>query len=92
MGTSLDNVQKSAHESAKLAVEGLSSPVFLLFMDCISRYLLMAKEYTREIEAVFSAADDIPALGVLTFGEIGSYSDVPLMHNKTVVAVAGGEK
>lgn len=31
---------------------------------------------------------DVPVFGVLTFGEVGSYSEVPMLQNKTLIIAA----
>ncbi|MCK4221809.1 MAG: FIST C-terminal domain-containing protein [Dehalococcoidia bacterium] len=79
---------------AKKAAEGIAEPQLVLVFDCISRYVLMGQEFSKELAAIGeSAGKELPLLGALTFGEIGSYVDVPLLHNKTVaVAVLGSEK
>ena len=59
--------------------------------DCISRVLLMGDRFVEEIQAIRQAVGaDVPLLGALSFGEIGSYVDVPLLHNKTTVIAVGG--
>jgi hypothetical protein len=58
--------------------------------DCVSRYLLLGKDFPREMEAIAgSLKPEIPVLGMLSFGEISSVSGTPLFYNKTIVAAAG---
>jgi hypothetical protein len=51
----------------------------------------MGDAFGQELRALSSGVGvDVPFLGALSFGEIGSFKDVPLFHNKTVaVAVLG---
>lgn len=89
-GEAADLVETAADVAAR-AVAGVSSPALALVFDCISRYILMGDEFVRESRALTSGVGvDVPFLGALSFGEIGSFKDVPLFHNKTVaVAVLG---
>ena len=81
---------ETAGRVAAKALYGIK-PQFLLVFDCISRYLLMAETFKEELRAIkWAAGAEVPTLGVLTFGEIGSYGEVPLFHNKTVAVVAAG--
>ena len=85
---------QAAEEAAREAAAGVAEPACILLFDCISRVLLMGDRFAEEIQAIRAAVGpELPLLGALTFGEIGAYEDVPLMHNKTtVVAVAGETK
>jgi hypothetical protein len=59
---------------------------FVIIFDCIGRYLFMGDEFHKELEVITeSIGQNVPLLGALTFGEVGSYIDVPLLHNKTTV-------
>lgn len=77
----------------KVSQEALNTPVapkILMVFDCVSRYLLMGKDFSREMEAVArSIKADVPVIGMLSFGEISSISGTPLFYNKTIVAAAG---
>ena len=79
---------------AKMAVKKVEEPQFALIFDCISRCVLMGKEFEKELKIIReSIGMGVPMLGVLTFGEVGSFDDVPLFHNKTIaIAVGGGKK
>ena len=73
------------------AVSAVPDAAFLLLFDCISRATLMGDRFREELRAIRKAAGPrLPILGALTFGEIGAAGDVPQLHNKTTVAVAGG--
>ncbi|MDO8869680.1 MAG: FIST N-terminal domain-containing protein [Methanobacteriaceae archaeon] len=81
---------KTAKNVAEKAVQNIEKPQFVLLFDCISRYLLMGDEFEKELESIKKVIGfEVPFLGALTFGEVGSYIDVPLFHNKTVVIVVG---
>lgn len=83
----------TAKATATKARQNIKQPQFALICDCISRYLLMGKDFEKELESVRSGLDvDIPLVGVLTFGEIGSLKDIPFFHNKTIVIAVGGNR
>jgi hypothetical protein len=51
----------------------------------------MEEDFQKELSVIASAIGrDVPVLGALTFGEVGSYEDVPLLHNKTLTLAAAG--
>lgn len=80
-----------ARAVAQAAAQEMAKPQFILLFDCISRYLFMDEEFAGELEAIREAVGvEVPILGSLTFGEVGSYTDVPLFHNKTTVIAVGG--
>lgn len=84
---------KAAGWVAKTAVQKVSQPQFALCFDCISRYLLMGKEFEKELEIITeSIGKNTPIFGALTFGEVGSYDGTPLFHNKTLTIAVGGSK
>ncbi len=81
---------KTAGEIADQAKSKIEKPKFILLFDCISRYLLMQDKFQDEVELVHQKiGTEVPLIGALTFGEVGCYSDVPLLHNKTMVMVLG---
>lgn len=48
--------------------------------------MLMGKDFEKELNVIRETIGiDVPMLGVLTFGEVGSYTNAPLFHNKTLV-------
>jgi|GEM_PF-454874 len=92
MTADLPELVETAGRVAAKALQGIR-PQFLLTFDCISRYLLMAETFKEELRAIKSTArTEVPTLGVLTFGEIGSFEEVPFFHNKTVAVVAAGSE
>ncbi len=81
---------KTAKNVAEKALQNMETPHFVLLFDCISRYLLMGDEFEKEVENIKEViGSEVPFIGALTFGEVGSYIEVPLFHNKTVVIVIG---
>lgn len=79
---------KEAYKVAK-AVSQKQEPKFLLIFDCISRYMLMGKDFEKELHVIKETmGTSVSMLGVLTFGEIGSYTKTPLFHNKTLALSA----
>ncbi|MCW8821427.1 MAG: FIST C-terminal domain-containing protein [Sulfurovum sp.] len=57
---------------------------FTLFIDCISRVLVLEEDFKNEIEAVYR--EDTPLVGALTFGEIANNGrDYLAFYNKTSV-------
>ena len=84
----------TAESVAKVTAEKVAEPKFALVFDCISRHLLMGKEFEKELRSIREAVGmEVPILGALTFGEVGSYNDAPLFHNKTVaIAVIGNKR
>ena len=85
---------ETARTVAKLVSKKVAEPQLALIFDCISRYLLMGEEFEEELRAIRNAIGmKVPILGALSFGEVGSYANVPQFHNKTVtIAVLGSEK
>jgi hypothetical protein len=76
---------------AKKAVAGVTNPQFALVCECISRYLLMGDEFEKELQVMHeSIGKQVPLIGVLTFGEVGCFEEVPFLHNKTIVIAVGG--
>ncbi len=60
----------------------------VLVFDCVSRYLLMENEFTRELD-IINEKFNSEIFGILTFGEVSSISEVPLFYNKTLAILAG---
>lgn len=84
---------ETARSVAQVATGGVAEPQFVLLFDCISRCLLMGEEFERELKAIRETIGaEVPILGSLAFGEVGSYTDVPLFHNKTTVIAVGGSR
>ena len=91
MDGNVEQLIDTAEDAARHAAASNPRPSFVLLFDCISRVLLMGDRFAEEIRAIRNAVGSaVPMLGALSFGEIGSYADVPLMHNKTTVVAVGG--
>ncbi|EKD83604.1 MAG: hypothetical protein ACD_39C00570G0001 [uncultured bacterium] len=90
MDCEIEELVETAVLAAKTALSQLPDPEFSLVFDCISRVLLFGNRFSEEISALQTVIDSkIPFLGALTFGEIGCYDFVPLLHNKTTVVAVG---
>ncbi len=91
MEGNVEELTRTAREALEKAVVKVGTPAFALFFDCISRYMLMGDEFEKELQVIKDTLGaDVPMLGTLSFGEVGSYEDVPLFHNKTLTAAIGG--
>ncbi len=93
MDCRIDGLIQTAVNAAGRALDAAGDPEFVLLFDCISRTLLMGSRFQDEIFSLRrTVGEDVPLLGALTFGEVGSYQDVPLFHNKTTAVVVGSKK
>ncbi|HAA89432.1 MAG: hypothetical protein XD63_0190 [Thermoanaerobacterales bacterium 50_218] len=91
MCTTLEEQLKIARETVTAALKKVTKPVFALVFNCVSRFLLMGEHYREELEVIKNLfGDQFPFLGFLSFGEIGAYSGVPLLHNKSLLVAVGG--
>lgn len=90
MECSMEGLIDTARKAARAAILPGGKPTFMLLFDCISRAMLMGDRFAEEIRALCeTVGPDLPILGALTFGEIGSHDNVPLFHNKTTVVAVG---
>ena len=80
-----DGLIKAAKYAADVSYEKINfKDGFTLFIDCISRLLILEEEFENEIEAVYRKNREL--VGVLTFGEIAnSGRDYLSFYNKTSV-------
>lgn len=80
-----DDLIKAAKYAADISYEKINfKDGFTLFIDCISRLLVLEEEFENEIEAVYRK--DRELVGALTFGEIAnSGRDYLSFYNKTSV-------
>jgi len=86
MEGNITSLIKEAQKVAKMVSQKTIKPQFILLFDCVSRYMLMGKDFEKELNVIRETIGiDVPMLGVLTFGEVGSYTNAPLFHNKTLV-------
>lgn len=68
-----------------MIIDRNAEPQFALVFDCISRSLLMGKEFKKELKIIWeSIGREVPVFGALTHGEIGSFMGAPMFHNKTL--------
>lgn len=85
----VDDLTAAASRVAKQAVGSESCRAALLF-DCVSRYLLLGKNFKQELAAITkNIGSGTPLMGMLSFGEISNVSGVPFFYNKSVVLVVG---
>ncbi|MFW6115065.1 MAG: FIST signal transduction protein [Thermodesulfobacteriota bacterium] len=91
MEGNVDHLLGTATNVAETICQKMEYPDFVLCMDCVSRYLLMGDEFESELAIIEETIGNVPILGALTFGEVGSYLDVPHFHNKTLVLASGGK-
>ena len=88
-----EKLVEAARTVAATAARGIAQPQFALVFDCISRYLFLGDDFGKEVAAIREeVGNSVPLLGILTFGEIGSYRDFPQLHNKTLVMGVMGNK
>ena len=75
-------------EATQLAVNDLPAKAgFKVVFDCISRFLLMQKDFDSELTLL--AQDGVPVAGVLSIGEIASNNQGCLeFYNKTTAVAA----
>lgn len=86
----VDSLLSAAENVSREAFKTCTSPKLVLLFDCVSRYLLMGKDFDREIAAVArNAGAGVPMIGMLSFGEVASSSGTPLFYNKTILVTAG---
>ncbi len=80
-----DDLVKAAKDAADISYKHIDfENKFTLFIDCISRVLILEEDFKNEIEAVYR--EGIPLVGALTFGEIANNGrDYLAFYNKTSV-------
>ena len=80
-------------DADKSLVESIFSkcknPELVILLDCTSRTMLLGEHFKEEMNIIRQSVDrKAPIIGALTFGEIGSYTGLPMFHNKTVCLAA----
>ena len=86
MEADLDDIVKNTHEVAEAIMKQGRKPYLLLVFNCLFYYnLVKRKSKGISLRDIFH---DVSVFGVLTFGEVGSYSEVPMLQNKTLVIAA----
>ena len=80
-----DDLIKAAKHAADISYKNMNfKDSFTLFIDCISRVLILEEDLKKEIEAVYN--EGTPLVGALTFGEIANNGrDYLAFYNKTSV-------
>lgn len=87
-----DELARAAREVFQAAVSDVEKPRFALLFDCVSRFRLVKDELDDVDIGRELLGPSIPIVGILTFGEVGTYNDVPLFHNKAMVVAIGGQQ
>lgn len=89
MDTSEKDLLLAAEKVATKIKTAIPSPKLILVFDCISRSMILGKKFKEELSLLSKIiGKDVPIVGALTFGEIGSFVNVPLFHNKTIAVGA----
>jgi hypothetical protein len=87
----LESLAGVGREVGRQALRGVQTPRFGLVFNCVSRFLLLGEKHDEAAVIQDGLGIPLSLLGLLTFGEVGAYNDVPLFHNKTLVVAVGGE-
>jgi len=82
-------ILETARKVTAQALSSVSSPVFALLFNCVSRTLLVNNE-ELEHNTYREILGTVPYAGFLTSGEVAAYHSAPLFHNKTLVVTVGG--
>ena len=86
MEADLDDIINNTQEVAEAIKKQGRKPDLLLVFNCLFYYnLVKRKSKGISLGDIFH---DVPVFGVLTFGEVGSYSEVPMLQNKTLIIAA----
>ncbi|WP_163337166.1 FIST signal transduction protein [Desulfopila sp. IMCC35008] len=87
MRADADNLIQAAADSLKLSLEALpsgKSEGLRLFVDCVSRAVVLKDQFQREIDAVYSTA--LPLIGICSIAEIANSGTEYLeLYNRTAV-------
>ncbi len=86
-----ENLAGAARDVFRAALSAVGEPKFALLFNCVSRFLLVRNEVDDVGIGREALGPSVPMAGILTFGEVGTYTDVPLFHNKTMVVAIGGQ-
>ena len=86
-----DLVKTAGQVAASIAHKVCGNDAFAVLFDCVSRSLLMGKEFGRELATISNAfTREMPLMGMLSLGEVAGCGHVPSFHNKTTVVAVGG--
>lgn len=90
MSAEVEALGALGREVCSQGMEKAKVPRFMLVFNCVSRFILGQNH--DEVAVLRSAGGaSLPLVGLLTFGEVAAYNDVPLFHNKTLVVAVGGQ-
>lgn len=85
MHTSEDYLLSAARRISTKIKEAVPYPKLVLVFDCISRSVILGERFKEELSLISEIlGEKVPIIGALTFGEVGSFANVPLFHNKTI--------
>lgn len=88
-GKKADLIKSTKRSIQKIIAEGRRAE-FVLVCDCLSRFDLLGERGEEELQIVKEVVGgDVPLFGTLTAGEIGSFTDAPMFHNKTLAMGIG---
>jgi len=91
METTKEEMIDAARKVAKEVKQRSEIPSLALIFDCVSRRILLGKEFQRELLALKEElGKGVGMIGILTFGEIGCLEGVPFLHNKTLTLATLG--
>ena len=89
MESDLEGILQNTREVAQNTLKVGEKPRFVLVFNCLFRYNIVNREFKEEFDILKDVfGEDVPIFGVLTFGEVGSYFDVPILQNKTLIITA----
>ncbi|MEW5954260.1 MAG: FIST N-terminal domain-containing protein [Bacillota bacterium] len=100
-GQSVAYIMKPVEDKDHIRAKNLSGsllasvgqPVFALVFYCVSLSLLKGEGFIEEINSLMKPlGSDLPVLGFLAFGEIGSSFTMPYFHNKSICLGIGGRR
>ena len=89
MEADLEAILRNTREVALRTLKSGKKPSFVLVFNCLFRYNIVNREFKEEFDVLKDVfGEDVPIFGVLTFGEVGSYFDVPILQNKSLIITA----
>ena len=89
MESNLEGILQNTREVAQNTLKAGEKPRFVLVFTCLFRYNIVNREFKEEFDILKDVfGEDVPIFGVLTFGEVGSYFEVPILQNKTLIITA----
>lgn len=81
-----EDLISKTREMALKTLRSTEKPLFVLVFHCVFRHTIMEGSNADALKALNDVFEgDVPIFGVLTFGEVGSYFDVPIVQNKTMM-------